>query len=113
MPSVTETILEARDFLQDTEESTRRYSDESLLRALNGGLRQLRRMRPDAFFDRLTDDLEPVGLEDDLPVHDQFQQALVFYIVGHSEMRDDEFTVDARASTLMTAFGRQVMTTGL
>ena len=107
-------ITEAREILQDTEESYR-YSDGVLLNKLNRGLQELGRIRPDAFWDTfVTDDIVvpevTTGmLGDTFPIPMQFYNPLVSWIVAWAEVLDDEFTVDGRADMLIKQFKTQVM----
>jgi hypothetical protein len=39
-----------------------------------------------------------------------YRSALVYYIVGRAQLRDDESTTDQRASALLTKFVGQMLT---
>lgn len=107
-------ITEARQLLQDTEEPYR-YADEILLNKLNRGLQEVGRIRPDAFWDTfVTDDIViPEVATGDLstvfPLHMQFYNPLVSWVVAWAEVLDDEFTVDGRADMLIKQFKTQLM----
>ena len=92
-----------RDFLQDADKT--RYSDASLIRALNLAILDVRRLRPDYFIGMYYTET-PVysSVTDQLLVPDQLFPALVKYVTGLAEMRDDEYTADGRASVFLKAF---------
>jgi len=116
--TVDQVVNEARRILQDENAITGyRYTDDHILTALNGGLGEVRRIRPDLFILSLTDDL-PVYVAADitaqtpLPIHDMFTMPLVSYVAGWIELADDEFTVDNRAVSLLTRFTQQLVMGG-
>ena len=98
-------LLDVRDLLQDTVADAYRFSDASLLRVLTTALREMRRMRPDAFF--IGGEIKPApvvtaaSLNEALPVDEQFVTALVYFTVGFAEMREDQFTQDSRAAAML------------
>jgi len=83
---------------------------------INNGLYELKRLRPDIWLSSLTfpvTDLpryvdDPVDLATALPFNTMFYQPLVLYVAGYAELRDDEFTQDARAATLLKSFAVQL-----
>jgi len=107
LDTVADYIHQARVLLQDTVE-TYRYSDAEILAALNFGLTEARRLRPDMFIGRLdavpfyTDDADAVDFDV------QYRMALLYYIIGNVQLRDDEDTTDARAAALLTKFVAQL-----
>lgn len=115
--TINDLVNEARDSINDAEEPFR-YSNVKVLRHVNTALREIYRVRPDAWIGYqntgvLTSgdiptyeeaDLEADPLED-FPVDDRlFFNACVFFIAGRLELADDEFTEDSRARTLLSAF---------
>ena len=108
-------ITEAREILQDTDETGYRYSNDTLLNILNRGLQELARIRPDAFWDTFaTDDITvpeiTTGtLGDTFALPMQFFLPVTSFIVAWAEILDDEFTVDGRAGMLMNNFRQSVM----
>lgn len=116
-------IDEARQLLQDTDADDPRWTDAYMLNALNRGLQELGRIRPDAFYD-LYDANQlniPEIVDNDAATAPQYDWAtefqvdmmfftpLVSYVVGSIEVTDDEFTVDGRAMMLLTAFHNSVI----
>lgn len=108
-------IYEARTLLQDTEPLPNyRYTDAEMLQAFNGALSETRAKRPDLFLELGMRNPVPyyttLDLEQTFPLDTTVYSAFVFYIVGRSEMREDVFTEDGRASTLMAKFIQQLLT---
>lgn len=107
-------IAAARDLLQDTLSGLYRYSDDSLIRALNLALPEARRIRPDLFFGTL--DALPVvtalNLATPLTLADQYKMPFVLFVTGFAELRDDQFTNDGRAGTLLARFSTQLQGMG-
>lgn len=102
-------VAEARTLLNDkvtTSGGVYRYSDGEIFEALNGFLAEVRYKRPDLFLG--------IGLRNALPVYEagvdmsalfpldpQAYQAGLYYVVGRCELREDTFSEDSRAVTLM------------
>lgn len=128
-------ITEARDTLQDTR-APYRYPDTLLLSLLNQGLQELGRIRPDAFWDRFVDgdilipevvavdalpdtDTETISLTEDAQValsaevatdiSMQFYNPVLFYVIGRTELVDDEFSSDGRAMAMLGQFKTTVL----
>lgn len=104
-------IAEARQMLNDEIpiSGLPRYADAELTAALNEGLLQVRAKRPDAFLRyglRLALPVYslPADAAKEFPIEDQFYSALLFYVVGRSELTEDTFADDGRAVTLMAKF---------
>ncbi len=108
--------LQARTLLQDTVQApTYRYTDQDLCDAVNGAMTEARRIRPDLFL--------ATGLRTPLPLFttanftdgtlfpldEQFFDSFVWYVTGRSELREDTFSDDSRAVTLMNKFTSQLL----
>lgn len=110
MPKTVEQIIDgARRILQD-QVTPFRNSQDDLLSFLNNGLYELKRLRPDAWLSMLGQDLPEYGdnatdLATQIPVNTMFYQQLIYFVAGYAELKDDEYTIDARAALLMRAFG--------
>ena len=115
--TIDDAIAEARAILQDTSPTGAeyRYSTPDLVSYLNNALLEMRKLRPDLFRTYYGADT-PSYTESDLggnvlfPVDNMFFPPAVFYMVGTAELRDDEFTVDSRAVTLMSQFTAKLVT---
>lgn len=112
MPSTTleiidDYITDGRDLLQDTI-SPYRYSDSSLITAMNVTLLEGRRLRPDLFvYNRRSDGrvqhLQKVdGTK--VEIEEQFRLAFLHGMVAHALERDQEDIQDERAATFMAIF---------
>jgi len=109
-------ITEARQVLNDEIpiSGAPRYPDADLVSALNDALLQVRAKRPEAFLRfGLRKALPLYVLPDDadtqFPIEDQFYPALLFYVVGRSELTEDTFADDGRAVVMMGKFINQLL----
>lgn len=110
---VSDVVSEARTVLHDTNAQLYRYSDEDLVAYLNNALLEARRLRPDLFRSYIglpVPSFTTAELDSAFPIDEMFFPQFVFYVAGSAELRDDEFTVDARAATLMSQFVAKLMT---
>ena len=96
-------IDRARVILNDTG-TTFRYTDAQLIGYCNEAIQEVKRTRPDFFFGQYTATLPTYIASNTVPIPNEFQTTLVNYLVGRAEFRDDEFTVDSRASAFMGMF---------
>jgi len=111
-------ITEARGVLQDTvptDAGETRYSDVDLVSYFNDALIQARAKRPDAFLDMGLRSVVPQYTTADttvvFPLDPIFYPAFLFYIVGMAELREDTFSDDSRAVTLLNKFVSQLLQT--
>jgi hypothetical protein len=102
---VGDIVRSARDVLQDNDAATYRYSDDSMIRAINMAVFDLRRARPDYFIGTYATPIRfATMLEEDVPLPDELFPSFVKYVAGWCEMRDDEYTADGRAVALTKMF---------
>ena len=83
-----------------------RYSDVSVLAALNLALLEGRRLRADLFVCRYGNHVpqyEAVSGEE-VPIEEQFRLAFVYGIAAHVLLRDEEDVQDARATSFQGLF---------
>jgi hypothetical protein len=105
-------ISEARAMLYDTDDTRYRYSDSMMLNALNRGMHELKRVRPDAFYPLygLYDDYVPevvlsrpdseqVDWTTDFQIDLRFYPALVHYVLYAILMQEDA-SLERAASSL-------------
>lgn len=111
LETVQDYIDEARRLLQDAV-APYRYPDDDLLEALNIGLMETFRLRSDLFLPSFV--IPSLTAVDTTPVtfDRMYRSALVYYIVGRAQLRDDEQTQDARAASLLTKFVAQLLQVG-
>lgn len=109
--TISSFLTDARNLLSDTR-TPYRYSDLRLITALNNGLAELARIRPDAYystFDEI-DIVVPEYADSDTDKAKTFPLGYLFYlpilefVVGFIELSDDEFTQDGRAAILLQKF---------
>jgi len=98
-------VTYARVVLQD-QVAPYRFPDNDLVTGLNLAFTEARRIRPDMFLGVATvpyftgNDSETVTLDP------QYQMAFIYYMVASAEMKDEEWTQDARSMAFMQQFTR-------
>jgi hypothetical protein len=99
----------ARELLQDTKDTPYRYSDASLVRALSLSLPEAKKLRPDLF---LNVTIPNITANDTtvVPMDEMYRTALVYYMCGIAQLRDDEEVQDQRAAAFLTMFQAKLTT---
>jgi hypothetical protein len=112
LDTVQDYVALARTLLQD-KEIPYRYPDEDMALGLSLGILEARRLRPDLFLPSFT--LESFTVSDATPVNidPQYRVALLYYVVGHVQLRDQEDTQDARANAFLGSFASKLTTVGV
>ena len=109
----SDVIIRARRILQDEDATSQRYTDESLLDAVNDAVLEVRRVRPDLFISA-NFTVTTVALVDiastNIPIPEFHFQSLVYLTAGYQMLRDDEFSVDSRAVNLLNKGTAQLLT---
>lgn len=106
--TVANVISRARGLLQDEDIDVQRFSDQAFVDALNDGLLETRKLRPDMFRDNLGD--VPQYVTSDIAAatvisyEQMYVPALVIYVAGRIQLRDDESNNDGRATVFLNAF---------
>lgn len=110
---------EARALLQDViptgSVNGTRYSNQDLLDAFNDAVQQIRVKRPDAFLGMGLRTAVPIFTTTDLtagtpfPIDNGFYPAVLYYVVGRCELREDTFSDNGRAISLMNKFVSQIL----
>ena len=111
-------VAEARTMLQDkipTSGSAYRYTNDEMFEAINGMMAEIRTKRPDLFL--------PVGLRKPLPYYSaatdmelpfpldtSCYSAFVYYLVGRAELREDTWSEDGRAVSMINKALAQLLT---
>jgi len=108
--TISDIVTSSRELLQDGTVPYR-YDDARLVRTYNSALREAFRIRPDLFLgvSYVLPTYSDADLAVDLIVEEQYYNAIVAFIVGWTEMSDDEFALDQRAAALLTAFRNQLV----
>lgn len=107
LDTVQDFVDRARVLLQDTIEPYR-YSDGELVGALNAGLLESRRLRPDFYLYKTIPSYNTSGLSESVDIDDQYKIAFTYYMVGHAHLRDEEDTTDQRATIYLNKFLSQL-----
>jgi len=116
-PTIGRMLSDARAILNDVVPITGsvRYSDTDLIQAFNSALSEVRAKRPDAFLATgLRVSVPQYVMPDDQTQH--FPLDLIFYplcinyIVGRSELREDEFAAEGRAVAMLNKFVTGLLT---
>jgi hypothetical protein len=118
MPTFGDLIGQARTLLQDklpTSGSQLRYSDAELFECINSFMAETRTKRPDLFLRHgLRRPLRFYTAANDMntsfPLDPSAWSAFVYYIVGRCELREDTFSDDGRAVTMMNKAISQLLT---
>lgn len=85
-----------------------RYSTTSILTAISEAVAEARRIRPDLFVENLLDDspwYTESNLNDPLPLPTMYFPAVVNFVAGRTQLRDEQFSSDGRAVMLISSFG--------
>lgn len=112
LDTVQDYIDAARVLLQDTTNAPYRNPDADFIRALNFALTEARKLRPDLFLGRATAVPFLTAVGNSVVFDTQYRTALLYYVVGHISLKDNEETQDARASAFLNKFLGQLMTLG-
>lgn len=108
--TIAQCISEARSILQDTA-TPYRYPEADLYVIFTSAMSEARRMRPDLFLATIFDAIPSyteANAADPFPITEIYWIAVVNYLVGRAELRDDQFNSDARASALLSSFKAQL-----
>lgn len=111
LSTVGDYIDESRRLLQD-EQTPYRYPDKDIVEALNIGLMEVRRLRADLFLPSFTvpaPSSTTIDTAATIALDMMYRSALVYYIVGRMQLRDDEQGSDQRAGALLQKFVQQLM----
>lgn len=111
MASVLNTVLdyisEARVLLQDTLVPYR-YADAELLSGLNLALVQAHKLRRDLFLKYDAAPYYAAVAATEVDIDETYRRAILFFICGHAQLRDEEETTDARATAFFNGFNMQL-----
>ena len=89
-----------------------RYPTIDLVEALNMGILETRRLRPDllrGYFNTSLPDFTVGALNAVVPIDPQYRVAFVYYICGHAQLRDDENNQDSRSAAMLNKFVAQML----
>jgi hypothetical protein len=111
--SLGDLLAQIRTLLMDTDVSSGeyRYSSDSIVSNINMGMIEMYRIRPDIFLENnfQIPSFNDADLSQPLVIEQQFIPSLVYYAVGMTQLRDDEETQDARASSFLGKFSSMLV----
>jgi hypothetical protein len=102
MTTIATIISNARVILNDTDSV--RYTDSQLVTYANEAVKLAKRLRPDLFFGSYSTALATLTSASESPLDVVYDPALVDFIVGRAETRDDEYVVAGRATLFLQSF---------
>ena len=115
LQAVGDLLSQVRTLLQDVDSSASsgyRYSTDSIIMALNQGMFDMYRVRPDLFLE--SGFIIPVfnsGMLDQvIGIEQQYIPPLVYYVTGLVQARDDEQNQDSRAMAFLKTFSASLLT---
>lgn len=110
--TVEDYVIAARRLLQDEDDDGYRYPTTSFVDALNFGILEARRIRPDLFLARFANlpSYSADTLDAQVAIDEQYRVAILYYVCAHLQMRDDEDVTDARAGAYLAKFNSQLST---
>ncbi|HEY7824292.1 MAG TPA: hypothetical protein VIG24_15730 [Acidimicrobiia bacterium] len=112
LDTVQDYLDRARVLLLDQVEPYR-YPDVDLVEALNMGILEARRLRPEllsGYFRTTLPDFSTADTTAAVPIDQMYRVAFVYYICGHAHLRDDEITQDSRAASFLNLFTAKMLT---
>jgi hypothetical protein len=110
LDTVQDFVDRARVLLLDQVEPYR-YPTADLVEALNEGILEARRLRPDllkSYFRSSLPDFDGSNMSAAVPIDPQYRVAFVYYICGQAQLRDDENVQDSRAAIFLNKFVAQM-----
>lgn len=110
LDTVQDYVDRARVLLLDQIEPYR-YETADLVEALNMGILEARRLRPDllkSYFRSSLPDFSAAAMGDSVPIDPQYRVAFVYYICGNAQLRDDENNQDSRSAAFLNKFVAQM-----
>lgn len=108
--TVEDYVNEARVLLQD-KLVPYRYADDELVAGLNLALTQVHKLRRDLFLKYETTPSYVMSASE-VDIDETYRYAVLYFVCGHAQLRDEEETTDTRASAFLTAFTSK-LTTGV
>lgn len=105
--TVADYITEARRLLQDSV-APYRYPDAHFIAALNIGMSEARRLRPDLFLGRANAVPDYTATNTPVAFDVQYRSALAYYVAGRVVLADGETADETRAAAFMNRFVAQI-----
>lgn len=111
LDTVQDYVDRARVLLLDTVVPYR-YADADLVEALNMGILEARKLRPEllkSYFRTALPDYSTSSMSAVVDIDPMYRVPFVYYICGHAQLRDDENVQDSRAISFLNKFTAQLM----
>lgn len=111
LDTVQDYVDRARVLLLDTL-APYRYEDTDLVEALNMGVLEARRLRPELFrsyFRTSLPDYSTAAMNAAVDIDPQYRVAFVYYVCGQAQLRDDENVQDTRAAQFLNLFTSKLL----
>jgi len=109
MPTLFSTVItNSRVDLNDV--AGTRYTDSQLIGFANDGIREIKKVRPDLFFNTYATALSTFVSNDNVPIDDIYVQFLKDYIVFRAGLREDEDNSINRAAAFFARFKNGLIT---
>lgn len=110
LDTVADYISEARILLQDAVQPYR-YADTELVSALNMALPETAKARPDLFIGQTSfQTLSATNTSVAVNMDPMYRTALLYYVLGHTQLRDDENVTDQRAEAFFNMARAKLLT---
>jgi len=109
LKTVQDYVSQARVLLQD-QDPDYRYPSADMVDALNNGLMEIRRIRPDLVIGIVFPDYTMDAPTAAVPLDQMYRVALLYFIIGTVTLRDDEETQDQRAAAFLNMFTSKLLT---
>lgn len=110
LDTVADYLSEARVLLQDTV-APYRYADSELVSALNIALPETAKARPDLFIGQTTfQSFSVSNTSVKVNMDPMYRTSLLYYVLGHAQLRDDENVTDQRAEAFFNMARSKLLT---
>jgi len=110
LDTVQDYVKAARVLLQD-QVAPYRYPDTDLVQALSFAMLEARKQRPDLFLNSAPQNYTIVDTTK-VAVDIQYRVAILYYVCGTAQLRDDENTQDSRAAGFLAKFSSAMTSMG-
>lgn len=108
LDTVQQYVAKARELLQDQAVGNYRYPDADLVSALSLAFPEAKLLRPDLFITTTIQDFGSTNDATAVVFDPMYRIALVYYMCGMAQLRDDEETQDQRAAAFLTLFSSKL-----
>lgn len=111
LDTVQDYVTASRILLQDTVQ-VYRYPDSDFVLALNEGILDASRLRPDLFMAYASTPSYAAVDGTAVTIDPMYRVAFPYFMAGWIQLRDEEYTQDSRAAAFMSMFTHMLTTAG-